>query len=115
MACESKVVLYVVQYNGTIVKIVTGAAVPFSSWMANQSTSRLAFDSYGILYVSELNSGVITKITADGTKTIVQSSLPYPSGLVFDRAGNYFLSVFGASSSEGIIYKYAATGRTTFA
>src|SRR4051812_48979733 len=44
MAFDSKGVLYVGQYNGTIVKIINGSAVPFSSGMANQSTFGLAFD-----------------------------------------------------------------------
>jgi hypothetical protein len=115
MAFDSKGVLYVGQYNGTIVKIVNGSVVPFASGMANQSFFGLAFDRFGLLYVTELKNGVVTRVTADGTKTIVASLLPGPDGIAFDHAGNYFVSVFGASVNEGIIYKYAPTGRTTFA
>jgi hypothetical protein len=114
MAFDSKGILYVGQYNGTIVKIVNGSVVPFASGLANQSAHALAFDKFGILYVTETNGGVVTKITPDGTKTNFDSSLPTPGNLAFDYQGNLFVSVFGASSTEGIIYKYASTGRTTF-
>src|SRR5687768_16439974 len=74
MAFDSKGVLYVGQYNGTIVKIFNGSVVPFASGMANQSFFGLAFDRFGILYVTEAKNGVVTRVTADGTKTIVASS-----------------------------------------
>ena len=115
MAFDSKGVLYVGQFDGTIVKVVNGAPVPFSSGMANQSSFGLAFDKFDTLYVTEPKNGVVTRVSPNGTKTIVASSLPIPFGLAVDQAGNYFVGVFGASVNEGIIYKFAPTGRTTFA
>jgi hypothetical protein len=115
MAFDSKGVLHIAQYNGTIVKVSNGVVTPFVSGLANQSVIGLAFDQYGYLYAAEGTGGVITKIAPDGSKTNFASGLPHPTGLAFDRNGNLFASVFGASVNEGIIYKYAPTGRTTFA
>ena len=116
MAFDSKGVLYVGLYNGTIVKIVNGSAVPFASGLTNQSFFGLAFDKFDHLYATTVTSnGVITRIAPDGTKTVFASSLPTPDGVAFDHHGNLFVSLLGANVNEGIIYKYAPTGRTTFA
>lgn len=115
MAFDSKGVLHISQYNGTIVKVINGVVTPFVSGLANQSFIGLAFDQYGYLFASEVTGGVITRIAPNGSKTNFASGLPFPTGLAFDRSGNLFASVYGASVNEGIIYKYASTGRTTFA
>src|SRR5687768_13618177 len=47
MAFDSKGVLHISQYNGTIVKVINGVATPFVSGLANQSFINLAFDQYG--------------------------------------------------------------------
>jgi hypothetical protein len=115
MAFDSKGILYVGQYDGTVVKIINGAATPFASGMATQSFFGLAFDKFGTLHVTESKNGVVTRIAPDGTKTIHASGLLHPNGIAFDTQGNFFVSTFGASVNEGIIYKYTPTGRTTFA
>jgi sugar lactone lactonase YvrE len=115
LAFDLKGILYVGQSNGTIVKVVNGVAIPFAAGLAMQSAFGLAFDKLGYLYVTETKSGVVTKIARDGTKTNFASSLSLPSGIAFDRQANLFVSLYGASVNEGLIYKYTSTGRTTFA
>lgn len=115
LAFDAKGTLYVGQLNGTIVKIVNGAATPFASGFTNQSNLILAFDKYGYLFVADFEGDAITQIAPDGTKTPFASGIDGPSGLAFDPFGNLFVTVHGSGAATGLIYKYASTGRTTFA
>src|SRR6266487_539693 len=55
-------------------------------------------------------SGNIYEFTPAGVRSIFASGLSYPSGLIFDSAGNLFAAV------NGTIYKFTPAGvRTTFA
>jgi sugar lactone lactonase YvrE len=115
LAVDAKGTLYVSQLDGTIVKIVSGVGTPFASGFTNQSYLTLAFDKYGYLFVADFDGDAITKIAPDGTKTVFASAVDGPSGLAFDPFGNLFVAVHGSSPATGLIYKYASTGRTTFA
>ena len=115
LAFDATGTLYVGQLNGTIVKIVNGAITPFASGFTNQSNLALAFDKFGYLFVADFEGDAITKIAPDGTKTPFATGLDGPSGLAFDRFNNLFVTVHGSAPGNGVIYKYASTGRTTFA
>ena len=66
----------------------------------------------GDLYVSEPESGVIFKLSPDGTKSTLVSGLEHQGGLAFDRAGNLFV----AETATGTILKFTTDGtRSTFA
>src|SRR5207249_10704394 len=55
-------------------------------------------------------SSIIYEFAPAGVRSIFASGLSYPSGLIFDSAGNLFAAVNGA------IYKFTPEGvRTTFA
>ena len=111
MAFDPTGVLYVSQYDGSIVKIASGTATPFVSGLAPQSFNGLAFDRSGYLYVAEAST--ITKIAPNGTKTNFASGLNSVDGIVIDRNDNVIVSDYGASLGQGHIYKYSPTGRTT--
>lgn len=113
LAFDAKGVLHVSQYDGTIVKIINGAATPFVSGLPTQSFNSLAFDSYGYLYAAAANGGTVTRIAPDGTKTTFASGFTALDGIAIDRNNNVFVADFGTGSGTGHIYKYASTGRTT--
>jgi uncharacterized repeat protein (TIGR03803 family) len=59
------------------------------------------------------NDGVVYKINANGTETVLHSfsgndgSLPV-GGLVFDTAGNlYGTTAYGGTSNNGVVFKLA--------
>lgn len=74
----------------------------------------LAFDSAGNLFVGDgygNGHGRVTKVTPNGTKTLVASGLSFPS-VALDSAGNLFVS----NQGNGDIYKYTPHGaQSTFA
>ena len=59
-----------------------------------------ALNHTGNLFVSESNSGSITEITPNGTKSTFASGLNTPYGLAFDSSGNLFVSVNDGSIAE---------------
>ena len=113
LAFDTKGVLHVALYDGTIVKIINGAAMPFVSGLPPQSFNDLAFDSYGYLYATAANGAAVTRIAPDGTKTTFASNLTSPSGIAIDRNNNVFVTDFGGGAGQHHLYKYASTGRTT--
>jgi hypothetical protein len=113
LAFDAKGVLYVAQYDGTIVKIIDGTATPFVSGLPTQSSNTLAFDGYGDLFVAAAHGGSVTRVSPDGTKTTFASGFTAVDGIAIDRANNIFVTDFGSSSAPSHIYKYTSTGRTT--
>jgi sugar lactone lactonase YvrE len=72
----------------------------------------LAFDASGNLFVAEVNTGTIYKVTRTGTKTIFASSLAGPGGVAFDAAGN----LYEGDTAGGTITKITPAGaKSTFA
>jgi uncharacterized protein YecT (DUF1311 family)/sugar lactone lactonase YvrE len=70
----------------------------------------LAFDRSGNLFVGDVNSGSIFKLTPDGAQSTFASGLA-PSGLAFDRSGNLFVA-----ETHGTILKFPPDGtKSTFA
>src|SRR5215831_1941224 len=75
----------------------------------------LAFNSAGILFVTDYGSGSILKFTPDGTRTTFVS-WSNPLFLAFDSADNLFVTVDGLSSYANKIYKMSPSGNvSTFA
>src|SRR5436190_5851884 len=64
----------------------------------------LALDGSGNLFVAEHVSGSILKFTPDGKKSTFATGISYPGDLVFDRAGNLFVS------DSGLIFKFRPDG-----
>src|SRR5438876_590097 len=64
----------------------------------------LALDRSGNLFVAEHVSGSILKFTPDGKKSTFATGISYPGDLVFDRAGNLFVS------GSGLIFKFRPDG-----
>ena len=58
----------------------------------------------GDMYVSD--NGAIYQYTPSGVPTVFASSLNFPRGLAFDKAGN----LFAAISGNGTIVKFAPNG-----
>src|SRR5438874_1629149 len=95
-----------------------GTKTPFASGL--NGPFRLAFDSSGNLFVSELagmvpGAGTISKITPTGTTTGTTSTfgsgLNNPTSLAFDAFGNLFEADFGS----GTIFIFTPAGtKTTF-
>src|SRR5437899_91666 len=78
--------------DGTKTTFISGLNQPF----------RLAFDSSGNLFVSELagmgaGAGIISQITPMGVKTTFAAGLSNPTGLAFDAFGNVFEADFGSN------------------
>src|SRR5947207_1020184 len=64
----------------------------------------LAPDRSGNLFVAEHVSGSILKFTPDGKKGTFATGISYPGDLVFDGAGNLFVS------GSGLIFKFTPDG-----
>lgn len=69
-----------------IIKCVLRVTCALSLTLASLSAAPVAGD----IYVSGLNS--LVKVNADGTQTIIPTSVLTPSGLVFDQSGNVYLA-----------------------
>src|SRR5437773_2793001 len=64
----------------------------------------LALDRSGNLFVAEHVTGSILKFTPDGKKGTFATGISYPGDLVFDGAGNLFVS------GSGLIFKFTPDG-----
>src|SRR5438876_481985 len=64
----------------------------------------LALDRSGSRFVADPGSDSILKFTPDGKKSTFATGISYPGDLVFDRAGNLFVS------GSGLIFKFRPDG-----
>src|SRR5580704_1385639 len=79
-------------FNGSTVTEITpgGTESTFASGLSNPRG--LAFNSAGILFVSDNGSGNIYEYTPGGAQSLFASGLSVPWGLAFNSAGNLFVS-----------------------
>ncbi len=99
-------------YGTTVLKITPDAhADTFNN--ACSAPDGLAFDAEGNLYISNYATGVISRITTSGTKTVYATGFNKPSALGFDSNGNLYVSNYGGTTvskitSAGIVSTYAS-------
>src|ERR1035438_4171910 len=117
--------------NGTVGYLGDGAAATAAEL---NNPSGLAFDSSGNLYIADTNNHVIRKITGTTITTIAGTqglgpgyggdgglanvaTLNYPTALLFDPAGNLYISDNGNNlirkvDTTGVITSYLGAGAT---
>jgi uncharacterized protein (TIGR03437 family) len=69
----------------------------------------IAIDAAGNLYVSDMDAGVVRKITATGLISTVATQLNQPSGLALDLSGNLYI----ADTGNQVVRRLSATGAVT--
>jgi hypothetical protein len=68
----------------------------------------IAVDAQGDLFVAELSSNEISRVTAGGTVSVFATGIPGPRGLAFDGFGDLLVA-----SDDGSVYKVSAAGVPT--
>lgn len=69
-----------------------------------------------VVFVDVYHTGIINKVVVGGSSTQFASGLTYPTGVVFDAAGNLVVANSGNSSNAGAILKFTSGGgSSTFA
>jgi sugar lactone lactonase YvrE len=86
-------------YGGSISKVAPNGAV--STFASVNAPIGVQFDAHGVLYVSSPNINTISKVSPDGTVTpFVSAGLIEPLAMVFDRAGNTYVTNFGVGPPD---------------
>ena len=99
-------------YGTTVLKITPDAHADTFNNTCN-APDGLAFDAEGNLYISNYATGIISRITISGTKTVYATGFNKPSALVFDSNGNLYVSNYGGTTiskitSAGTVSTYAS-------
>jgi DNA-binding beta-propeller fold protein YncE len=100
--------LFIASQGGFGVRKLAGTLQPFASGIA--LPFGLAFDAEGNLFVSDMNTATIRKVSRSGTIATFAQNVPSAHGLAFDAAGNLY------AGSSAIVLKFTPAGvRATFA
>src|SRR6266700_2339625 len=75
-----------------------------STLASGVSPDKMAVDGAGNLFAADAGSDSVLKFTPDGKKSTFATGISYPGELVFDRAGNLFVS------GSGLIFKFTPDG-----
>src|SRR5205809_76676 len=95
--------LFVAEHvSGSILKFTPDGKK--STFASGVSPYKMAVDGAGNLFVTDPGSDSILKFTPDGKKSTFATGISYPGDLVFDRAGNLFVS------GSGLIFKFRPDG-----
>lgn len=93
----------VTPFVGGFTKDTTGYPLTYKKWLG------IAFDSAGLLYVSDGGAGTIYKVLPDGQKSVFASGFILPTGIAFSPNGDLFV----ADTSVGAVYSLSQDGVTT--
>ncbi|MGB7265739.1 MAG: hypothetical protein WBC92_09515, partial [Terracidiphilus sp.] len=83
--------------QGPAIAFSPGTQTPVYSANSPYAVSGVAVDAAGDTFIAEnqgtqSNNGLVVKVAANGTQTLVGSGLEYPQGLAVDGAGDLFIA-----------------------
>jgi streptogramin lyase len=98
VACTASVVIKITPAG--VSSLFTGIPIP-------DTCSGIAIDSLDNIYISDLNNGIIYKVTPSAVQTIYGTSTEFPNSITIDSSDNIY-----CTNQNGTVDKILATGGT---
>lgn len=105
--------LYVTDFGNSVMKITSGHTYDII-YKGNMTTTGIAMNKDGSLYVGNNIAGSIMKMTDEGRDTaIFAKGLITPRNLFFDKNDNLYVSAYDGRSQAAVLHKIDPSGKIT--